>query len=84
MEKDSKNTIAREPNDILQMAIEPAPVMGRKVFQGEVIVDGEAKDGVYNMTFTPVADPVGGGGTVQDIANLYNIITNEAEQRARL
>lgn len=76
MEKDSKNTMSYEPNDILQMAIEPAPVMGRKVMQGtvDVIVDSEAK--VYNMTFTPV-DPVGGGGMSQDIINMYNFICKE-------
>jgi hypothetical protein len=84
MENDNKNTLAYEPNNVLEMAIEPAPVMGRKVMQGKVNVDDEPKDGVYTMTFTPVADPIGGGGAGQDIANLYNLITNEAEQRARI
>ena len=86
MEKDSKNTLDIEPNNVLQMAIEPQAGMesGRNVMQGRVTIESEPKDGKYTYQFEAVADPIGGGGVGQDIANLYNLITNEAEQRARV
>lgn len=56
-----------------------------KPTRGVVTMELEDSDGrKYAYHFTPVADPIGGGGTGQDIANLYNLITNEAEQRARI
>ena len=87
MSKDNKNTMGETQNNILQMAIEPQAEMNTagKATQGRVTIESAQPDnGAYTYQFTPVADPIGGGGTGQDIANLYNLITNEAEQRARI
>jgi len=97
MSKDNKNKLAYEPNNVLSLAIEPEPEMGieqvisdfnvdrKKAIHGRVTIESEQPvNGAYTYTFAPVVDPIGGGGTGQDIANLYNLITNEAEQRARI
>ena len=80
--------MAIEPQAGMEGGIEQviAPfITGGKVSQVRVTIESdEPENGKYTYQFEAVVDPIGGGGVGQDIANLYNLITNEAEQRARV